>query len=86
MADPCQAHAAICGVASGQSADAYADKALGRMAWKEKPAFLRQLSRWSAQRVTAGLNRVLQAERDGKLSGAGQDLIAARALLGLASR
>ncbi len=73
-------------IAEGMSADAYAERALGRMAWKEKPAFLRQLSRWSASRLTMALARVMQAERDGKLTGADQNLLAARALLALAAR
>lgn len=77
------AHAAI---AEGTSADTYADRAFGRMAWKEKPVFLQQLSRWSTSRLTTALARVQQAERDGKQTGADQNLLASRALLALAAR
>ncbi len=73
-------------IAEGMSADTCAERTLGRMAWKEKPAFMRQLSRWSAPRLTTALARVMQAERDGKQTGADQNLLAARALLALAAR
>jgi DNA polymerase III subunit delta len=77
------AHAAI---SSGQSAREVADKLFGAMAWKQSPAFLGQLERWSAPRCEAGLSRLAQAERDSKVTGAPADLIAARALLALSAR
>ncbi len=77
------AHAAI---AAGQSAREVADKLFGAMAWKQSPAFLAQLERWSVARCDAGLNRLMQAERDSKVTGAPADLIAARALLALSAR
>lgn len=77
------AHAAI---STGQSAREVADKLFGAMAWKQSPAFLGQLERWSAPRCEAGLSRLTQAERDSKTTGAPADLIAARALLALSAR
>jgi DNA polymerase III subunit delta len=77
------AHAAI---STGQSAREVADKLFGAMAWKQSPAFLAQLDRWSATRCEAGLARLTQAERDSKVTGAPAELIAARALLALSAR
>lgn len=77
------AHAAVSG---GQSVREVADRLFGAMAWKQSPAFLSQLERWSAPRCEAGLARLTQAERDSKMTGAPADLIAARALLALSAR
>jgi DNA polymerase III subunit delta len=78
--------AAQAAMANGQSAREVADKLFGAMAWKQAPAFLSQLDRWSAARCDAGLARLSQAERDSKITGAAADLIAARALLALSAR
>jgi DNA polymerase III subunit delta len=78
--------AARAAIGAGQSAREVADKLFGAMAWKQSPAFLTQLDRWSAARCDAGLARLTQAERDSKVTGAPADLIAARALLALSAR
>jgi DNA polymerase III subunit delta len=71
------------GVEAGQDAAQLADRLFGRMAWKEKEPFLRQLRRWSRARTLAGLERLVRAEREIKLGGLPADLVSARCILAL---
>ena len=74
------AHAAQ---AAGQSPGECADRLFGRMAWKEKEPFLRQLQRWPLPRVEQGLARLNRAERDIKDYSLPAGIIAARCVLAL---
>lgn len=62
------------------------ERALGRLAWRDGQSFQTQVNRWSAVRLEQGLARLMTAEREGKISGLDANLLAARALLGIASR
>lgn len=62
------------------------ERALGRLAWRDGRSFQAQVNRWSAVRLEQGLARLMTVEREGKLTGVDTNLLAARALLGLASR
>jgi DNA polymerase III subunit delta len=69
--------------ASGGDLDAAADKLLGKMAWKDKPAFLAQAHRFPPARLAQARARLLAADRDARLSGANGDMVVAQAILGL---
>lgn len=53
--------------------------------WKEKERVASQLQRWRAPMVRHALDRLLNAERDIKKSGAAGDVLAAQALLAIAA-
>jgi DNA polymerase III subunit delta len=65
-----------------------ADAAMGRLRppvfWKEKAPFKSQLARWPLARLTAALERLLEAEIQCKSSGMPAELVAQRCLMALA--
>ena len=71
--------------ATGQSANQAVDRLVPRLFFKERDAFLRDLARWPAARVTAALDRVLAAEADCKTTGLPAETICARTCLALAA-
>ncbi|MBL8834486.1 MAG: DNA polymerase III subunit delta [Rhodospirillales bacterium] len=71
-------------MARGLDADAAMGKLRPPVFWKEKTPFKSQLSRWPLPRLTAALERLLEAEIQCKSSGMPAELVAQRCLMALA--
>lgn len=72
-------------VDNGTSPQAAVEGARPPIFWKEKERVAAQLQRWREPMVRHALERLLAAERDIKKSGAAGDVLAAQALLAIAS-
>ncbi len=71
-------------MARGMDADAAMARLRPPVFWKEKAPFKSQLSRWPLPRLTAALERLLDAEIQCKSSGMPGELVAQRCLMALA--
>lgn len=71
-------------VDAGLNAAAAVDAARPPVFWKEKPAVVAQLGRWSSERLRTALERLLETERNIKKSGTAGDVLASQTLLAVA--